>query len=198
MIEMLELYANNAKIMTALDIACEHEQQLAEGCNITEDIVLKAVIDADSGFGRLSLDTPLGEILLLALDKDFTQLQILTMPSRSEIKHRDLISDDEIMALQIKYLRAIEVDLRDVNSVKEAKNFFANDYVMNNIFFEGDDGCSYGEMFIQYLRIYRNLYVEYIKTFKFLWEETPYIGALALKNALEQVNYEPVRKAPRC
>ncbi len=185
MSELLKLYVNNSKVMQALDLACEQEQELADGLQLSEDILLQGVIDQSNGFWQLSFIVAHGEVIFSALDYDFTQIRIVSVPAASMVLDHECLEFEQVEAIRYKHARVMDVDMRDVASLKAAKEYFADDYVMSNIPLADQKAGNVARMLIYYLRSYRKIYTDYYKSFAFLWQNTPYTSALALRRAID-------------
>ncbi len=182
---MLKLFANNTKIMRALDMACQQEQGLADGFQVSDDIILRGILDEEQGLWQVSFKVAHGEVAFLALDHEFTSIRIVSIPSVDMIIGRESMTADELIAKQYKNARTMDVDMRDIASLKAAKEYFADDYVMSNIPLADSKAGNVARMLIWYLRSYRKVYTEYYKSFNFLWQGTPYTSALSLRRAID-------------
>jgi hypothetical protein len=181
---ILKLYTNNTKIMHALDLACKQEQELADGLQLSEDVILRGLLDERDGLWQISFKVEHGEIAFLALDHELTKIRIVSLPSIEMIKDREAMDADQLIAKQYANARVLDVDMCDVASLKAAKAYFADDYVMSNIPLADPKAGNVARMLIYYLRSYRKIYTDYYKAFAFLWKDTPYTSALALRRAI--------------
>ena len=171
--------------MKALDLACLQEQELADGLQMSEDILLQGLIDQNNGFWRISFNVPHGEVLFCALDQEFTQIRIVSTPSPIAVLGHEILDPEQVESIRCKHARVMDVDMRDVVSLRLAKEYFADDYVMSNIPLADPKAGNVAKMLIYYLRSYRKIYTDYYKTFAFLWKNTPYTSALALRRAID-------------
>ncbi len=181
---MIKLYANNTKIMKALELACVQECELAEGLQLSDDIVLRGILDEEDGFWQVSFKVSHGTVAFYALDHEFTKICVVSLPSAAVVIGREQMSEQEQLAVQYKYARSMEVDMRDVASLKSAKEYFADDYVMSNIPLADPKAGNVAKMLIWYLRSYRKVYMDYYKSFAFLWQGTGCTSALSLRRTI--------------
>jgi len=179
---LIKHYANNTKIMKALELACGQEQELADGLQVADDIILRGILDDEQGLWQVSFKVPHGEVAFYALDYEFTKIRIVSMPSAEMV--REASSEEELLAKRCKHARSMDIDMRDVASLKAAKEYFADDYVMSNIPLADAKAGNVARMLIWYLRSYRKVYTDYYKTFAFLWQGTGYTSALSLRRAI--------------
>ncbi len=180
---LIKELAHNKDFCSVLKLAEKQELTWQEGVKLNEDIVtLKAKIE--NGFWTITLEVDHGSIVYQSLDKDGYLITISSMPNSKYLSGTEHLNADEIAAILIASSNQVAIDLKDINSLKRAKEIFQNDYVMKHIPLANPTQDTAARLVIWHIRAYRKLFVEYMSQFGFLWQDTEFHNARDLAGAM--------------
>jgi hypothetical protein len=187
--KLLEIYSGKQSILDVLKCAYAQELHFIRGAYLNSGTVLiSAASDNITGLWEICLEVDHGKVIYNCMDAEGNNMNIYSIPSDKYIKDKENLSESEIKAIQIQASNSIDIDLRDTRSLKKAKDLFKRDYVLKHIplyHLEADDAARF---LIWHIRAYRKVFLEYQRTFKFLWEGTSFKNARSLVEALLEKN----------
>lgn len=182
--KLIEIYSQKPAIMDVLKAAFAQEEHFKKGANLNSDTVLiKAASDDVTGLWEVCIEVDHGTVVYTCLDQEGNEINLYSLPSEKYIKDKEGMTQTEIRSIQIAASNSININLRDTRSLKIAKELFQNDYVLKNIPLYHLDSENAARFLIWHIRAYRKVFLDYYKTFNFLWEGTRF------KNASSIVRY---------
>ena len=187
--KLLEIYSKKQSILDVLKCAYAQELHFKRGAYLNSGTVLiKAFSDDVTGMWEITLEVDHGKVVYTCLDAEGNNMNIFSMPNDKYIKEKETLTEAEIKAIQIQASSSIDIDLRDTRSLKKAKELFKSDYVLKHIPLYHLDHDNAARFLIWHIRAYRKVFLDYQRTFKFLWEGTRFKNARSLVEALEARN----------
>lgn len=187
--KLLEIYSKKQSILDVLRCAYAQERHFIRGAYLNSGTVLiKASSDDITGLWEIILEVDHGKVVYTCLDKEGNNMNIFSIPNDKYIKEKETLSEAEIKAIQIQASSSIDIDLRDTKSLKKAKELFKHDYVLKHIPLYHLDSDNAARFLIWHIRAYRKVFLDYQRTFQFLWEGTSFKNARSLVTALTERN----------
>lgn len=185
--DILSLYSADAEIMDMLLNCVEIEKQLADGMVVNSGFVtLKASINNETGLWEAFYELDHGRVEYTAFDQEAYTIEIKTIPSIKYIKDGEEMTDAQLQAIQEEHTRAFVIDLKDINSLKQAKEFFNDDYVLRNLPLNNVGGDSAARFVVWHIRAYRKYFADYYKQAHVLWEGTVFKNATSMLIAMKE------------
>lgn len=183
--KLLEIYSQKSSILEVLKCAVAQELHFNRGAYLNSGTVLvKADSDSTTGLWEVTLEVDHGKVTYTCMDQEGNQINIFSMPNDKYIKNKEQLSEAEIKAIQIQASSSIDINLKDMRTLKKAKELFKHDYVLKHIPLYHLDADNAARFLIWHIRAYRKLFLEYYRKYKFLWEGTSFKNAKALANAM--------------
>lgn len=187
--KLLEIYSKKESILEVLKCAVAQERHYMKGANLNSDTVtIRAKTDDKTGNWEVTLEVDHGKVVYTSMDEDGNQINIFSIPNDKYIKDKETLTEAEIKAIQIQASNSIDINLKDVRSLRKAKDLFKYDYVLKNVPLYHLDHDNAARFLIWHIKAYRKVFLNYKKTYKFLWEGTSYKNAISLANALIERN----------
>jgi hypothetical protein len=187
--KLLEIYSKKQSILDVLRCAYAQELHFIRGAYLNSgSVLIKAFNDDVTGLWEITLEVDHGKVVYNCLDAEGNNMNIFSIPNDKYIKDKENLSDSEIKAIQIQASNSVDIDLRDTRSLKQAKELFKRDYVLKHIPLYHLDQDNAARFLIWHIRAYRKVFLDYQRTFKFLWEGTSFKNARGLVNALLEKN----------
>jgi hypothetical protein len=187
--KLLEIYSKKDSILDVLKCAYLQEVHYSKGAFLNSDTVLiKAKSDERTGLWEVTLEVDHGKVVYTCMDEDANNINIFSMPNDKYIKDKETLTEAEIKAIQIQASNSININLKDVRSLRKAKDLFKYDYVLKHIPLYHLDGDDAARFIIWHIKAYRKVFLDYKKTYSFLWEGTSYMNASALVKSLVERN----------
>jgi hypothetical protein len=159
---LLKEYSQSPGFMQAVSLAEEQELAFAEGIKFGDEVQLKAVINAETGLWEALIEARHGYAIIRERQENISVIDITTISSYNN------------------ETRFCDINIKDVHSLKNAKNYFRNDPVLNNIHINTPNGQTVAELLIIFIREYTRLFRKHRINFAFLWEGTGLNNALDL------------------
>jgi major membrane immunogen (membrane-anchored lipoprotein) len=182
---LLRNYAKSDSIREILLIAENQEKHFAQGAYINSGLVLiKATIDDNLGLWKVSIEVDHGKVVYTAYDNEAQKINIQTIPSDKYIKDKENLNAAEIQAVIEGNSRSLDIDLGDTATLKKAKDFFADDYVLKYLVLNNEHNDLASRFVIWHIRAYRKIFINYEKKFSFLWKDTEFKNARSLAAAM--------------
>jgi hypothetical protein len=183
--KLLEIYSQKTSILDVLKCAVAQEKHYRKGAFLNSDTVhISAKCDTNTGYWEVCISVDHGNVYYTCQDVNANNISILSVPSDKYIKDRESLTEAEINHIQIQASTAIEIDLKDVRTLRKAKDLFKTDYVLKNIPLYHLDHDNAARFLIWHIKAYKKIFMDYIKTYSFLWERTSFKSALGLAQAL--------------
>lgn len=187
--KLLEIYSKKESILEVLKCAVSQEKHYAKGAYLnSETVLIKAKSDDRTGNWEVTLEVDHGKVVYTCMDEDGNDINIFSMPNDKYIKNKESLTEAEIKAIQIQASNSIDINLKDVRSLRKAKDMFKYDYVLKHVPLYHLDHDNAARFLIWHIKAYRKVFLTYKKTYKFLWEGTSFRNALSLANALIERN----------
>lgn len=187
--KLLEIYSKKQSILDVLKCAYAQELHFIRGAYLNSGTVLiKAFSDDVTGMWEITLEVDHGKVVYTCLDSEGNNMNVFSIPNDKYIKEKETLTESEIKAIQIQASNSIDIDLRDTRSLKQAKELFKRDYVLKHIPLYHLDQDNAARFLIWHIRAYRKVFLDYHRTFKFLWEGTSFKNARTLVDALTARN----------
>ena len=187
--KLLEIYSQKQNILDVLKCALAQEEHFIRGAYLNSGTVLiQGKSDDVTGLWEISLEVDHGKVVYTCNDDEGNNMNVFSMPNDKYIKDKETLTEAEIKAIQIQASNSIDIDLRDTRSLKKAKELFKRDYVLRNVPLFHLDQDNAARFLIWHIRAYRKIFLDYQRTFKFLWEGTSFKNARSLVNALVSRN----------
>lgn len=187
--KLLEIYSKKQSILDVLKCAVAQEKHYRKGAFLnSESVLIKAKSDDRTGNWEVTLEVDHGKVVYTCMDEDSNNINIFSMPNDKYIKNKETLSEAEIKAIQIQASNSIDINLKDVRSLRKAKDLFQYDYVLKHVPLYHLDHDNAARFLIWHIKAYRKVFLNYKKTYKFLWEGTSFKNALSLANALIERN----------
>ncbi len=181
--KLLEKLAKNEGIKALVLHAEDQELHWLKGAKLNNDIVtLKAEIH--HGLWNITLEVEHGSVTYRSQDPEGYLITIETSPNRKFIKHDGGLSEEDISKILAQYSNSISIDLKDIHSLKKAKELLKDDYVLKHIPLANPTQDSASRLVIWHIRAYRKLFMSYQKKFAFLWEGLGLANARAMAAAM--------------
>ena len=180
----LEQLAQSKEINQVLETAVEIEDSFIDGFKVAENVVLKAFLNDDTSFWNIFIHTPLGNVAFIGMDKNLNNMMIISQPSSAALKDPDKFNEETTAELMEIATKKFLVDVTDAKSLKEAKDYFADDLVLSKMEVEDENVETMADLLIVYIREYRRVFNDYYKTYSFLWDEGPFSNASTLAKAI--------------
>lgn len=167
---IIDLCMNNQIVREQLEKAVEFERKFAEGMSINNGTaLLKGQFDPRTGLLTAKLELAHGVVVYQVQDPTMNRIKISSIPDTKCIESPYELSEDDLAIIQAEFTNVIEVDFRDFESIKEAKEKLANDYVLKHQVLNTPERSKASDLAIWHLRAYRRIYQEYYNEFNFLW-----------------------------
>lgn len=183
--KLLEIYSKKQSILDVLKCAYAQEVHFMRGAYLNSGTVMvQAFSDDTTGLWEITLGVDHGKVIYNCLDAEGNNMNIFSVPSEKYIKEKENLSDAEIKSIQFQASSSINIDLRDTRSLRQAKLLFKEDYVLKNIPLHHLDNDNAARFLIWHIRAYRKVFLDYQRTFKFLWEGTSFKNARSLVREL--------------
>jgi len=182
---ILETFAKSESITECLLAAEDQENHFIEGVKLNDDVVtLRPFIDDETGLWMVHLEVDHGTVVYKVLDEEANKINITTVPNISYIKDSDGLNESDILAVQNKYSSSVDIDLKDIKTLKNAKEILAEDYVLKHIPLANPTGDCAARLVIWHIRAYRKVFMKYHNDFSFLWKQSGYKNARQLAGAM--------------
>ncbi len=167
--------------------AVEREFAVGRFLDTEQKVLLKAFLNDESGLWTLILELEHGKAFYYAEDEELTRITIKTVPSLQFIQQNSSILSTEVRDLRDQLSNEISIDLKNIESLKIAKQKLKKDFVLNNLSLLADDGTtsSAAELVVVHLRLHRKPYRDYVRNYGFLWLELGFKNASSLLRFLE-------------
>jgi len=183
--KLLEIYSQKESIMEVLRCAVAQEIHFNRGAYLNSGTVLvKADSDPVTGLWEVTLEVDHGKVVYTCMDQEGNQINIFSIPNEKYIKNKEELSEAEIKTIQIQASNSIDINLKDMRTLKNAKDLFKHDYVLKHIPLYHLDADNAARFLIWHIRAYRKLFLEYYRKYKFLWEGTRFKNCKSLANAM--------------
>lgn len=183
--KLLEIYSRKSNIMEVLRAAVAQEEHFKKGAALNSGTVMvRAENDSKTGNWIVTIEVDHGKVVYTCLDDDANHINIFSMPNDKYIKDKDKLSDAEIKAIQIQASNSIDINLKDVRTLRLAKEMFKNDYVLKHIPLYHLDSDTAARFIIWHIKAYKKVFKDYLNTFEFLWEGTSFKNARSLATAM--------------
>ncbi len=180
---LLERLSSSDDIRHVLSCAEAQELNWLEGVKLNEDLVtLKA--DIRDGLWTITLEVEHGTVTYRNLDKAGYLITITTMPNTKYLNGKEKLSQDEVTRILIEHSNTVAIDLKNISTLKAAKEAFRNDYVLKHIPLANPTQDTAARLVIWHIRAYRKLFMDYSRKFGFLWQGTGYSSARELSAAM--------------
>lgn len=187
--KLLEIYSKKPVILEVLKCAVAQEKHFEKGNFLNSGTVLiKARIDKETGLWQVILEVDHGTVTYTATDAESNQINIYSMPNDKYIIGKDNMSAAEIRAIQVNAANSIDINLKDIRTLRKAKDMFKYDYVLKHIPLVHLDHDNAARFIIWHIKAYRKVFLSYQKTNKFLWESTSFKNATCLSEAMIERN----------
>ncbi len=183
--KLLEIYSQKSSILEVLKCAVAQEKHYRKGAFLNSDTVhISARCDDNSGLWEVCIAVDHGKVYYTCHDVNANNISILSVPSDKYIKDRENLTEAERQTIQIQASTALEIDLKDVRTLRKAKDLFKTDYVLKNIPLYHLDHDNAARFLIWHIKAYKKVFMDYIKTYGFLWEGTSFKNSMSLARAL--------------
>ena len=167
--------------MEVLRAAVAQEEHFRKGANLNSDTVtIKAENSDETGLWTVTIEVDHGKVIYTCLDEDANHINIFSIPNDKYIKDKENLSEAEIKAIQIHASNSIDINLKDVKTLRKAKEHFKNDYVLKHVPLYHLDSDNAARFIIWHIKAYKKVFKDYINTFEFLWEGTSFKNARSL------------------
>lgn len=187
--KLLEIYSKKPVILEVLKCAVAQEKHFEKGNFLNSGTVLiKARINDETGLWQVILEVDHGSVTYSAMDAESNQINIYSIPNDKYIIGKESMTEAEIKTVQINAANSIDINLKDIRTLRKAKDMFKYDYVLKNIPLVHLDHDNAARFIIWHIKAYRKVFLNYQKTNKFLWESTSFKNALGLSNAMIERN----------
>lgn len=185
--KLLNLYSKDEAVCKVLRKAEELENYLADGVPLVEDTLnLYAATNHETGLWEVCLEADHGRVIYTTHDIEGYEITITSLPNDTYINNKESLTLKEILAIQKSNSKTIDINLRDMNSLREAKDFLEDDYVLRNIQLNNPTMDKAARLVIWHIRAYRKVFLDYYRQFSFLWANTPYNNARSLAAAMRK------------
>lgn len=179
--KLLEIYSKKQSIMEVLRAAVAQEEHFRRGAHLNSNTVLiKAENSDETGLWTVTIEVDHGKVIYTCLDEDANHINIFSIPNDKYIKDKENLSEAEIKAIQIHASNSIDINLKDVKTLRKAKEHFQNDYVLKHVPLYHLDSDNAARFIIWHIKAYKKVFKDYINTFEFLWEGTSFKNARSL------------------
>lgn len=183
--KLLEVYSSKQSILEVLRCAVAQEKHYLRGAELNSGTVhISARCDDNTGLWEVCISVDHGKVYYTCHDVNANQISILSIPSDKYIKNRERLTESEMKAIQIQASTAMEIDLKDVRTLRKAKDLFKHDYVLRHIPLYHLDHDNAARFLIWHIKAYKKIFMDYVKTYGFLWEGTSFRNSLSLARAL--------------
>lgn len=183
--KLLEIYSSKPNIMEVLRAAVAQEEHFRKGAGLNSGtVMISAENDDKTGFWMVTIEVDHGKVVYNCLDEDANHINIFSMPNDKYIKDKENLSEAEIKAIQIQASNSIDINLKDVRTLRLAKEMFKNDYVLKHIPLYHLDSDNAARFIIWHIKAYKKVFKDYLNTFQFLWEGTSFKNARSLAKAI--------------
>ena len=174
-------YMNFASYRTALKRAAEIEDSLEKGMMVNSGtVLLRGKFSDSTGFLRASFEVDHGKVYYDAHDHEIYKLTIRTEPSSKYIKDLNQQNEETIRECINRYSNSLDIDLRDTVTLRKAKEYFADDYVLKNLPLNSGPGKMASRFVIWHIRAYRKSFYKYYNQAKTLWTGSGFKNARSL------------------
>lgn len=184
--KLLKIYSTDPLIRKFILTAEDRENKLLEGIPLVQgEVLFKAFINQETGLWEACIEVKHGKVTYTAYDPESYHINVTTTLNFDYVKEKENdLSDYEIEEIQRICSNTLDIDLRDLVSLKKAKKIFENDIVMKNIQLNNPTLDSASRLVIWHIRAYRKVLTNYQRDFKFLWEDTGFHSGKALAAAM--------------
>lgn len=174
-------YMNFASYRTALKRAAEIEDSLEKGMMVNSGtVLLKGKFSDSTGCLRASFEVDHGKVHYDAHDHEIYKLTIRTEPNSKYIRDLDKVDEETVRECVNRYSNTLDIDLRDTVTLRKAKEFFADDYVLKNLPLNSGPGKVASRFVIWHIRAYRKAFYKYYNQAKSLWQGSGFKNARSL------------------
>ncbi|MDA0771335.1 MAG: hypothetical protein O3C63_00150 [Cyanobacteria bacterium] len=179
--KLLEIYSKKQSIMQVLKAAVAQEEHFRKGAHLNSSTVLiKAENSDETGLWTVTIEVDHGKVVYTCMDEDANHINIFSIPNAKYIKDKENLSEGEIKAIQIHASNSIDLNLKDVKTLRMAKEHFKDDYVLKHVPLYHLDSDNAARFIIWHIKAYKKVFKDYINTFEFLWEGTSFKNARSL------------------
>lgn len=183
--KLLEIYSKKPVIMEVLRCAVAQERHYDKGAYLNSGTVfIKAKCDDVTGLWQVILEVDHGTVTYTCLDPEGNNINIYSMPNDKYIIGKESMTEAEIRAVQVNAANSVDINLKDIRTLRKAKDMFKYDYVLKHIPLHHLDHDNAARFVIWHIKAYRKVFLDYQKTHKFLWEGTSFKNAVSLAKAL--------------
>lgn len=185
--KLLELYAGDPESCQLILDAENMEKEFADGMLLVNDTVrLRATLSDETGCWEMSLEAEHGKIVYVSLDYQSYKINIRTIPNVEFLMNSKGLSKSEAEAFQQEHSRTLDIDLKDLVTLKKAKEHFKGDYILNNITLDNPTMDQADRLLIWHIRAYRKFYFDYFNSACYLWDGTGFKNASSLAKAMRE------------
>jgi len=131
--ELLKVYSENPKIMKVIDLAFDIEEEYARGITVADDLDLMATLNDKTGYWEFSFEVEHGHVFFTGLDPKLSKIEIISIPKKEYILNYENMPEEEAQKIRFSLSKSMIVDMNSVQSLKEVKEYFKDDFVMSNI-----------------------------------------------------------------
>jgi len=177
--------ANSETAREVLLHAEDQELHWARGVKLNEDLVtIKAYVEKD--LWTIVMEVEHGSVIYKSHDPAGYLITITTMPNDKYLQGKDKLSESEIASILAAHSSSVAIDLKDISSLKAAKELLKDDYVLKHIPLANPTQDTAARLVIWHIRAYRKLFTDYQSKYSFLWQETGYSNARTLAGAMRE------------
>lgn len=182
---LLEIYSKKPVIMEVLRCALAQERHYERGVYLNSGTVfIKARLDDVTGHWQIVLEVDHGKVTYTCLDSEGNNINIYSMPNDKYIIGKESMSEAELRTIQINASNSLDINLKDIRTLKKAKEMFKYDYVLKNIPLHHLDHDNAARFIIWHIKAYKKVFFDYLKNHKFLWQGTQFKNAISLTDAM--------------
>lgn len=168
-------------------IAMAEKQELAwlTGIKSVSDTVnVKA--DINNGLWTITMEVDHGSVVYKNHDMAGYQITIKTLPNAKYLFDASRMSPEEIAEILAKHSNSVDIDLKDINTLKAAKESLKDDYVLKHIPLDNPTRDCAARLVIWHIRAYRKIFIDYQNKYGFLWQRTGFSNARTLAGAMRE------------
>lgn len=187
---LLEIYSKKPVIMEVLKCALAQEKHYERGVHLNSGTVfIKAKFDDVTGQLQVILEVDHGSVTYTCLDVEMNNINIYSMPNDKYIIGKESMSEAELRTIQINASNSLDINLKDIRTLRKAKDMFKYDYVLKHIPLHHLDHDNAARFIIWHIKAYKKVFFDYLKNYKFLWQGTSFKNAISLTNTMIEKGY---------
>ena len=174
-------YMNFASYRSALKRAAEIEDSLDKGMMVNSGtVLLRGKFSDSTGLLQASFEVDHGKVFYEAHDQEIYKLTVRTEPNTKYVRDLDQMDEESVRECILRYSNSLEIDLRDTVTLRKAKEFFADDYVLRNLPLNSGPGKIASRFVIWHIRAYRKAFYKYYNQAQSLWQGSGFKNARSL------------------